>query len=191
MLAAHKNFLTEFFLKIEKRFLFSEIETGQLYFEFNQLYHKIISLSNDFNFVVEDLFTVYIIIERLHQLLLFEDSIRDTVDNITNSNKESFKLDNNFVEHKINNEDLKLNQTIASDTNKYLKCKRANYSKEVSKILKNWLKDNLNNPYPSEAEKNELKKITGLDCTQINNWFINARRRILPYMKSKYVKYDE
>lgn len=103
MLAAHKNFLTEFFLKIEKRFLFSEIETGQLYFEFNQLYHKIISLSNDFNFVVEDLFTVYIIIERLHQLLLFEDSIRDTVDNITNSNKESFKLDNNFFEHKNNN----------------------------------------------------------------------------------------
>ncbi|KAM0688120.1 homeodomain superfamily [Conglomerata obtusa] len=62
--------------------------------------------------------------------------------------------------------------------------KRTNYPKTISKILKNWLRNNLNSPYPSETEKVELSELTGLDQTQINNWFINARRRILPILKN-------
>lgn len=58
--------------------------------------------------------------------------------------------------------------------------KRANYPKSVTTILRNWLGRNLANPYPSEEAKKRLGEDTGLDFTQINNWFINARRRVLP-----------
>lgn len=70
-------------------------------------------------------------------------------------------------------------------TSKLMKQKRTNYPKKVSKILRGWLVANMVNPYPSEAEKTALAKKTGLDQTQINNWFINARRRILPLLKQK------
>lgn len=74
-------------------------------------------------------------------------------------------------------------------TSKTIKQKRTNYPKNVSKILRDWLSANMLNPYPSEAEKLALSKKTGLDQTQINNWFINARRRILPVLKQKANKH--
>lgn len=64
------------------------------------------------------------------------------------------------------------------------KSRRMNYSKSISRVLKKWLQDNIHNPYPSDAEKGILREKTGLDSTQLNNWLINARRRILPLFKS-------
>ena len=69
-----------------------------------------------------------------------------------------------------------------------VKQKRTNYPKKVSKTLKDWLSTNVLNPYPSETEKAVLCERTGLDQTQINNWFINARRRILPLLKQQIKK---
>lgn len=64
-----------------------------------------------------------------------------------------------------------------------IKAKRTNYPKQTSHILKKWLQENAKNPYPSDAEKALLREKTGLDATQLNNWFINARRRILPFLR--------
>ncbi|OJI95805.1 hypothetical protein ASPVEDRAFT_871184 [Aspergillus versicolor CBS 583.65] len=43
--------------------------------------------------------------------------------------------------------------------------------------LREWLACNISNPYPTKADKADLASQTGLTKTQINNWFLNARRR--------------
>lgn len=48
--------------------------------------------------------------------------------------------------------------------------------------LKQWLAEQLDKPYPSREEKAELSKKTGLSVAQVNNWFINARRRFVKPM---------
>ncbi|CAH2283624.1 homeobox Meis3 isoform X1 [Pelobates cultripes] len=43
--------------------------------------------------------------------------------------------------------------------------------------MTDWFKNNLEHPYPSDAKKEEFVKETNLTVTQVNDWFINARRR--------------
>ncbi len=50
-------------------------------------------------------------------------------------------------------------------------------------ILKSWLFDHRNHPYPSEVDKDILSKASDLRVKQVGDWFINARRRLLPLMK--------
>ncbi|EQB61824.1 homeodomain protein class 1 [Vairimorpha apis BRL 01] len=59
----------------------------------------------------------------------------------------------------------------------------------VVRVLKGWLERNILDPYPSEDQKEEFCEKTGLEMNQINNWFINARRRILPQLQRNYEKY--
>eukprot|EP01130_Rhizamoeba_saxonica_P018386 TRINITY_DN9177_c0_g1_i1.p1 TRINITY_DN9177_c0_g1~~TRINITY_DN9177_c0_g1_i1.p1 ORF type:complete len:252 (+),score=41.97 TRINITY_DN9177_c0_g1_i1:63-818(+) len=59
------------------------------------------------------------------------------------------------------------------------KRRRGHLPEKATNILKNWLFNHEQHPYPTEDEKQMLVKMTDLTLTQINNWFTNARRRIL------------
>lgn len=79
--------------------------------------------------------------------------------------------------------------------------RRGNLPKETTDKLRAWFMAHLQHPYPTEDEKQELMRQTGLQMSkfvwqrhglrreanvgqpdQISNWFINARRRQLPAM---------
>ncbi|KAI0382902.1 hypothetical protein F5Y04DRAFT_35031 [Hypomontagnella monticulosa] len=62
--------------------------------------------------------------------------------------------------------------------------RRGNLPKETTDKLRAWFVAHLHHPYPSEEEKQDLMRQTGLQLNQISNWFINARRRQLPAMIS-------
>lgn len=60
--------------------------------------------------------------------------------------------------------------------------KRGIFPKVATNILRAWLFQHLTHPYPSEDQKKQLGQDTGLTILQVNNWFINARRRIVQPM---------
>ncbi|BES90191.1 Coprinus_mating [Nesidiocoris tenuis] len=69
------------------------------------------------------------------------------------------------------------------DTNgKKSQKKRGIFPKVATNILRAWLFQHLTHPYPSEDQKKQLAQDTGLTILQVNNWFINARRRIVQPM---------
>lgn len=106
----------------------------------------------------------------------FEKNLRQIVEEGSVSSKSSispnYRLSNSaYTKHEYNHH-MKRN-------------KRSNFPKHISRVLKDWLIENAESPYPTESEKQILSEATGLDHTQINNWFINARRRILPILRNK------
>ncbi|XP_026477412.1 homeobox protein PKNOX2-like [Ctenocephalides felis] len=60
--------------------------------------------------------------------------------------------------------------------------KRGVLPKQATSVMRAWLFQHLVHPYPTEDEKRNIAAQTNLTLLQVNNWFINARRRILQPM---------
>jgi len=69
---------------------------------------------------------------------------------------------------------------LSSSSDNTTSRKRSRLPPSSVAIFRHWLFNHLESPYPSEEEKEELAQKAGLRITQVNNWFTNARRRILP-----------
>ncbi|PPD83367.1 hypothetical protein GOBAR_DD19691 [Gossypium barbadense] len=57
------------------------------------------------------------------------------------------------------------------------KRKNGKLPKDARLTLLDWWNNHYRWPYPTEEEKLKLSEMTGLDQKQINNWFINQRKR--------------
>ncbi|KAB0791585.1 hypothetical protein PPYR_03385 [Photinus pyralis] len=67
-------------------------------------------------------------------------------------------------------------------TSRGRKQKRGVLPKHATSVMRSWLFQHLVHPYPTEDEKRHIAAQTNLTLLQVNNWFINARRRILQPM---------
>ncbi|KAF3483641.1 AhpA [Arthroderma uncinatum] len=65
------------------------------------------------------------------------------------------------------------------------KKRRGNLPKPVTDMLRAWLWEHLDHPYPTEEDKQIFMSRTGLTINQISNWFINARRRQVASLRSQ------
>ncbi|KAL0454644.1 UNVERIFIED_CONTAM: Homeobox protein knotted-1-like 10 [Sesamum latifolium] len=83
-------------------------------------------------------------------------------------------------------EDWELKEMLMRKYRGYLSSLRKEFLKERKKgklpkdariALLEWWNDHYNWPYPTEEEKNRLSDVTGLQQKQINNWFVNQRKR--------------
>ncbi|KAL5996397.1 Homeobox protein knotted-1-like 10 [Asimina triloba] len=57
------------------------------------------------------------------------------------------------------------------------KKKKGKLPREARLMLLDWWNTHYRWPYPTDEEKARLAEMTGLDQKQINNWFINQRKR--------------
>ncbi|XP_061415789.1 homeobox protein PKNOX2-like isoform X4 [Lethenteron reissneri] len=77
-----------------------------------------------------------------------------------------------------------LGQDISScdPDDKRARLKRGVLPKHATTVMRSWLFQHIVHPYPTEDEKRQIANQTNLTLLQVNNWFINARRRILQPM---------
>lgn len=61
----------------------------------------------------------------------------------------------------------------------YHRSRRTNHSADTVAVCRAWLFAHSDKPYPTAEEKYHLCQATGLSLTQLNDWFVNARRRYL------------
>ncbi|KAI3720327.1 hypothetical protein L6452_21243 [Arctium lappa] len=86
----------------------------------------------------------------------------------------------------VSSEDQELKDTLLRKFGGHISSLRHEFSKkkkkgklpnEARQTLLEWWDSHYKWPYPTEADKISLAESTGLDQKQINNWFINQRKR--------------
>ncbi|XP_057374948.1 homeobox protein PKNOX2-like [Daphnia carinata] len=82
-------------------------------------------------------------------------------------------------------------ENVGGNPNPSTKVKRGVLPRKATAVLRSWLFQHLVHPYPTEEEKRQLATQTKLTLLQVNNWFINARRRILqPMLDSAHATHN-
>ena len=61
--------------------------------------------------------------------------------------------------------------------------RRKNLPSSARDVLMDWLRTNLEHPYPSTSQKMDLASRAGISVEQCTNWYINARVRLVKKMR--------
>ncbi|EEF43807.1 homeobox protein SBH1 [Ricinus communis] len=100
------------------------------------------------------------------------------------SSEEEVDVNNNFIDPQAEDQELKgqllrrYSGYLGSLKQEFMKKrKKGKLPKEARQQLLDWWSRHYKWPYPSESQKLALAESTGLDQKQINNWFINQRKR--------------
>ncbi|XP_006032876.1 homeobox protein PKNOX1 isoform X2 [Alligator sinensis] len=89
----------------------------------------------------------------------------------------TIRIQNSQLQFQLNQDLNILHQDDGSSKNK-----RGVLPKHATNVMRSWLFQHIGHPYPTEDEKKQIAAQTNLTLLQVNNWFINARRRILQPM---------
>nr|XP_048307257.1 homeobox protein PKNOX1 isoform X5 [Myodes glareolus] len=89
----------------------------------------------------------------------------------------TIRIQNSQLQLQLNQDLSILHQEDGSSKNK-----RGVLPKHATNVMRSWLFQHIGHPYPTEDEKKQIAAQTNLTLLQVNNWFINARRRILQPM---------
>ncbi|KAJ4980611.1 hypothetical protein NE237_031448 [Protea cynaroides] len=100
------------------------------------------------------------------------------------SSEEEVDVSDKFIDPQVEDKELKgqllrkYGGYLGSLKQEFLKKKKkGKLPKEARQQLLDWWSKHYRWPYPSESQKLALAESTGLDQKQINNWFINQRKR--------------
>ncbi|XP_015973573.1 homeobox protein knotted-1-like LET6 [Arachis duranensis] len=116
-----------------------------------------------------------------HQSESSSSLLQNEVDVLDENNNNNRNMDTSQAE-----EDRELKIQLLKKYSGYLgglkkeflkKKKNGKLPKEARQQLLDWWNRHYKWPYPSESQKQALAESTGLDLKQINNWFINQRKR--------------
>ncbi|KAK2644567.1 hypothetical protein Ddye_019762 [Dipteronia dyeriana] len=100
------------------------------------------------------------------------------------SSEEDVDMNTDFIDPQAEDQELKgqllrrYSGCLGSLKQEFMKKrKKGKLPKEARQQLLDWWSKHYKWPYPSESQKLALADSTGLDSKQINNWFINQRKR--------------
>ncbi|KAG2388070.1 hypothetical protein C9374_000920 [Naegleria lovaniensis] len=77
------------------------------------------------------------------------------------------------------------NDSNSADCSMSKKRKRSNFSKKDKELLIDWLHKHAEYPYPTDEEKEELLERVSMTKDQLETWFVNNRKRLLPSSTSR------
>ena len=92
-------------------------------------------------------------------------------ESVLNSTFDSFLAD---ATAKLKGLQLGINSSFQPDSGRK---KRSNFPKRVQKMLRRWMQEHEDCPYPTEDEKVSLANECDITKKQLEDWFVNARRR--------------
>ncbi|XP_019414537.1 PREDICTED: homeobox protein knotted-1-like 4 [Lupinus angustifolius] len=110
------------------------------------------------------------------------------IDEVFGASEKEFRMkEKEEIESKRINEDRELKDNLLHRYSGYIsnlkhelsktKKNKKMLSEEAKQILLAWWNIHFKWPYPTDEDKVALAEWTGLDQKQVNNWFINQRKR--------------
>lgn len=105
-----------------------------------------------------------------------------------NSDSSMMGSENNQMNPSHSEDEGSSNDMIdCSASGEIIKKRRSKLPLKAVLILRQWLSDHVQMPYPSDIEREQLAQSTGLTIKQVQNWFTNTRKRFWsPWVRKSF-----